>query len=98
MDRPRRTPPGRRLRLGQTIDVDTRRAERSGTDRARRKRRVYHDKKCKAKASQFGRETDAARAPMGERKEVKRAVEATDGRFLFGALIDVYDHSNNEKQ
>ena len=35
---------------------------------------------------------------MGERKEVKRAVEATDGRFLFGALIDVYDHSNNEKQ
>jgi len=34
---------------------------------------------------------------MGERKEVKRAVEATDGRFLFGALIDVYDHSNNEK-
>ena len=35
---------------------------------------------------------------MSERKEVKRAVDATDGRLLFGALIDVYDNSSNEKQ
>ena len=35
---------------------------------------------------------------MGERKEIKRAVEATDGRLLFGALIDVYDNSLNEEQ
>ena len=34
---------------------------------------------------------------MSERKEVKRAVDATDGRLLFGALIDVYDNSSNEK-
>ena len=35
---------------------------------------------------------------FSERKEVKRAVEATDGRFLFGSLLDVYDQSNGEKQ
>ena len=39
-----------------------------------------------------------ATVSMSERKEIKRAVDATDGRLLFGALIDVYDNSTGEKQ
>ena len=37
-----------------------------------------------------------ATVSMSERKEIKRAVDATDGRLLFGALIDVYDNSTGE--
>ena len=35
---------------------------------------------------------------FSDRREVKRATEATDGRFLFSAIIDVYDQTLSEKQ
>ena len=35
---------------------------------------------------------------LSEKREVRRACEATDGRYLFNAILDVYDSSESDRQ